>query len=76
MVSAEREKYLKDLVLGSQISKYITIPDQIAACRKEIDLILEANTKIAIDPDYAALSTVVAAEKEKQKRKTEEKPKK
>jgi hypothetical protein len=67
VVTEERKKKLNDIAIGLVVNSQISIPDQIAALREQIDLILAANPKITIGDNYKALTTVVATEKAKKK---------
>ena len=62
-----QKKVIADLATGHSINSKLSIEDQIAAMREEIDLILATNTKITISEKYKAFSTLVETEKGKKK---------
>lgn len=62
-----QKKTLSDLATGHTINSKVSMEDQIAALRKQIDIILAANPKITVDPDYKAFSTIVETEIGKKK---------
>jgi hypothetical protein len=65
MLSDEKKKLLSDLAIGKNVTSSMTMDEQVAAIRKQVDLILVAYPKSEIDLDYKRLSEVVAAEEVK-----------
>jgi len=59
MLSEEKKKEISDIAKGQSINSAMSIEAQIAAIRKQIDVILADNPKTPIDPDYKKLSEIV-----------------
>lgn len=67
MLTVEQKKILSDLAVGKNVSSDMSIDDQIAALRKQMDLVLASNPNVSIDKDYKALSDLVYREKKSKK---------
>ena len=68
MLTDTKKKVLSDLAIGKNVTSTMSVDDQVAALRKQMDLVLAANSKVEIDADYKTLSELV--EKEKKEKKT------
>lgn len=65
VVTDERKKAISDVAIGLSVNSRISVPDQIAALRKQLDLVLAANPKITICDEYKKFSDIVSEKKSK-----------
>ena len=65
MLTEEKKKVLSDVASGKNITSSMTIDEQVAAIRKQMDNVLASNSKIVVDADYKTLSELVAKEKKR-----------
>ena len=67
---------IADIATGKAIDSAIAIKDQIAALREQMDLVLAANSKVAVCEKYKKFSDTVSEKKSKADETTKtEKPK-
>ena len=72
-LSDERKKKIADIACGENINAAISIPDQIAALREQMGLVLVANPKIEVCNKYKEFSDTVSEMKSKADEKTKSK---
>lgn len=64
-LTAEQKTLIAGIATGKSINSSISYEDQIAALREQMDLVLAANSKVAICEKYKKFSDTVSEKKSK-----------